>query len=130
MSSGRLGMSGQLSLPQQVKATLQIEMMGEDPGMQFAAFMLQKDFSDSHFQYMFQGVHMLSFMQTVNKDFTAGIQGMFIVSIKIISHNFFSPNVETPVYLTTLVNITSARTLHASTIPQTRCNNKKSSCSV
>lgn len=71
-------MSGQLSLPQQVKATLQIEMMGEDPGMQFAAFMLQKDFSDSHFQYMFQGVHMLSFMQTVNKDFTAGIQGMFI----------------------------------------------------
>ena len=40
MSSGRLGVSGQLSLPQAVKATLQIEMMGEDPGMQFAAFML------------------------------------------------------------------------------------------
>lgn len=40
MSSGRLGVSGQLSLPQSVKATLQIEMMGEDPGMQFAAFML------------------------------------------------------------------------------------------
>ena len=49
MSSGRLGVSGQLSLPQQTKATLQIEMMGEDPGMQFAAFMLQKDFSDCHF---------------------------------------------------------------------------------
>jgi len=48
-------------------------MMGEDPGMQFAALTLQKDFADCHFQYQFQGAHMLSFMQTINKNVVAGI---------------------------------------------------------
>ena len=73
---------------------------------------------------------MLSYMQTINQNITAGIQGMFIVSIKIFSHSLFSPNVETLVYSTTMVNITSVQTLHASNTHLTRCNNKKSSCSV
>jgi len=33
---------------------------------------LQKDFETSHIQYQYQGVHMLSYMQSISESFMAG----------------------------------------------------------
>lgn len=53
-----------------------MEMMGDDPNMCHMVGGLQQDFSDCHFSYMYQGIHMLSYMQYLQKGCFAGLQGM------------------------------------------------------
>ena len=50
-STGRQALVSQLTLPLDLKASVQMEMMGEKKDMIHSMMSLQKDFQDCHFQY-------------------------------------------------------------------------------
>ena len=79
-SAGRLAIQSQTKLPWDIKGGLQIEMNSPDPNQANFGLTLQKDFNGSHFQYQYQGPHMLSYMQSITKNIIAGFSLNYMVS--------------------------------------------------
>lgn len=79
-SSGRSTLVIQKPLGAGVKLNIETDMGSTDHAQCMTGVTLTKDFNTSHIQYMYQGVHMLSYMQSISESISAGYSMAFVVS--------------------------------------------------
>lgn len=77
-SAGRATAVIQKPLPYGCKLSIQTDCGGDDPNVCMSMFTLQKDFANSHIQYQYQGVHMVSYMQSISETLSAGYSMGFV----------------------------------------------------
>lgn len=80
-SSGRGTIVIQKPLSHGVKLNIETDMGAADPNQCMNSITLTKDFQNSHVQYIYQGVHMVSYMQSISESLAAGYSMAFIVSL-------------------------------------------------
>lgn len=54
------------------RANIEVDMGSSDIEQCNMAVTLQKDFATSHIQYIYQGVHMLNYMQSISETLSGG----------------------------------------------------------
>lgn len=54
--------------------------VGADVNMSMQVVTVTKDFNTSHIQYQYQGVHQLSYMQSITENLIAGYSMTYVVS--------------------------------------------------
>lgn len=71
-TAGRSQVVIQKPLPMQTRMSIEMEIAKDDPNQSMIGLTLHKDFQNCHLNYQNQGVHMLSYMQSISETLHAG----------------------------------------------------------
>lgn len=99
-SAGRSTLVAMTPLAYGVRLTLETDLGGPDPNMCMTGITLQKDFQTSHIQYIYQGVHMLNYMQSISESLSAGYSMAFVPQHNRSIFSFgakYNPNPQTTI---------------------------------
>lgn len=78
-STGRTQIVAQKPLGNRLNLSLEADV-GADVNMSMQVVTLTKEFDTSHIQYQYQGVHQLSYMQSITENLVAGYSMTYVVS--------------------------------------------------